>query len=61
MSYSGEGDSKEQAVTVQHLCCEVMVELSTSDEMINDVLLPVDTDQPLAVHACIFRLAEICR
>ena len=59
MSYWGEGDSKKEAVTVEQLCCEVMVELSTSDEMISDVLLTVDTDQPLAVHPCIFRWDEI--
>lgn len=58
MNWSGEGDYKEQAA-VQQLCCEVMVELSTSDEMISDVLLTVDTDQPLAVHPCIFRWTEI--
>ena len=54
---AGEGDSKHQAAAVQ-LCCEVMVELST-DHVINDVLLTVDADQPLAVHPCIFRWAEI--
>ena len=54
---AGEGDSKQQAAAVQ-LCCEVMVELSTN-HVINDVLLTVDADQPLAVHPCIFRWAEI--
>ena len=53
----GDGDSKQQAATVQ-LRCEVMVELST-DHVISDVLLTVDADQPLAVHPCIFRWTEI--
>ena len=55
-SAAGEGDVKQQAAV--QLCCEVMVELST-DHMISDVLLTVDADQPLAVHPCIFRWAEI--
>ena len=54
---TGEGDAKQQTAAIQ-LCCEVMVQLSV-DHMISDVLLTVDTDQPLAVHPCIFRWTEI--
>ena len=55
---AGEGDAKQQTAAAVQLCCEVTVELST-DHVISDVLLTVDADQPLAIHPCIFRWAEI--
>ena len=57
-SAAGEGDAKQQTAAAVQLCCEVTVELST-DHVISDVLLTVDADQPLAIHPCIFRWAEI--
>lgn len=56
-SAAREDDAKQQKAAVQ-LCCEVTVELST-DQVISDVLLTVDADQPLAIHPCIFRWAKI--
>jgi len=51
---SDEGNSTDAI----QLCCEVIVQLST-DHMIHDVMVTVQTNQPLVVHPCVFRWNEM--
>ncbi|XP_065888680.1 protein PTHB1-like isoform X1 [Dysidea avara] len=51
---SDEGNSPDAI----QLCCEVIIQLST-DHMIHDVMMTVQTNQPLVVHPCVFRWNEM--
>ena len=51
---SDEGNSPDAI----QLCCEVIIQLST-DHMIHDVMMTVQTNQPLVVHPCVFQWNEM--